>query len=51
MFYFILLTSSEQICCHQDSLLEVFKLLVSRQSLLLGHTTMDCNGGEVLLNQ
>lgn len=32
-------------------LLEIFELLVLRQTFLLGHSTVNCDGGEVLVGQ
>uniref|UniRef100_A0A182QFR0 Uncharacterized protein n=1 Tax=Anopheles farauti TaxID=69004 RepID=A0A182QFR0_9DIPT len=44
-------TTPEQIRRNQDTLLEVLKLLVPGQTLLLHHATVDTNGREILLRQ
>jgi len=44
-------TSSKQIGGDKDALLEVFELLVARQTVLLSHLTMDGDAREVLLDE
>ena len=44
-------SASKQVGGHKDALLEVFELLVTPQTLLLGHCAVDGNGREVLFNQ
>ena len=44
-------TTAKQVGGDQDSLLEIFELLVSGQPLLLSHASVDSNGGEILFYQ
>ena len=41
--------TAEEIGGHEDSLLEILELLVSGESLLLSHASVNGNGGEILL--
>ena len=43
--------TTKQVGGHQDPLLEVLELLIPGQSLLLGHPSVDGDGGEVLFNE
>merc|ERR1719414_2419040 len=43
--------TTKQVGSHQDPLLEVFELLVPGQPLLLGHSSVDGDGGEVQFNE
>ena len=41
--------ATEQVGCDEDSLLEILELLVSGESLLLSHASVNGNSGEILL--
>ena len=43
--------TTKQVGGHQDPLLEVLELLIPGQSLLLGHSSVDGDGREVLFNE
>jgi len=43
--------TTKQVGCHQDALLEILELLVARKPLLLVHSPVDGNSGEVLFYQ
>ena len=44
-------SATEEVRRHQDALLEVLELLISREALFLRHGAMNGDGGEVLLDE
>ena len=44
-------SSAEEIGGHKDSLLEIFELLISGQTVFLSHGSMNSDSGEILFHQ